>query len=242
MNKALPLVALTALVALALTGCTAAASGGTGTNPAPLGGTSTQTYNANDLVKILQTAEKTIGTGKITGNAALQANIAKAGDLKPSAALTADGGKIVPASCGTTLDNALFTDSKGFGAGSSRIGAELNYSKGIIAIFSATHGSIAAGLANTLTTSLQDLYSACSTMQVVDGSTTLDLTISKLADHTDAAQTWALDESIKVGGTTTPTTVIEALDGNIFITDTAIGGTNADAVAAVNAIVAAAKS
>jgi len=36
-------------------------------------------------------------------------------------------------------------------------------------------------------------------------------------------------------------TVIEALNGNIFIVDTALGGTNADAVAAVNAVVAAAK-
>ena len=176
-----------------------------------------------------------------TVNATVQANIAKAGDLKPSASLTADGGKIVPASCGTTLDNSIETDSKGFGVGSSGIAAELNYSKGIIAVFSATHGSLASGLANTLTTSLQQLFSACSTMQVIDGTATVGMTMTKVADHTDAAQTWALAEGVDVSGTKSTTTVIEALDGNIFITDTAIGGTNADAVAAVNAIVAAAK-
>jgi hypothetical protein len=241
MKKALPLVAVTALVALALTGCAPSASGGTGTNPAPLAGASAQNYSATDLVKILQTAEKTIGTGKISDNATIQANIAKAGDLRPSAALTADGGKIIPATCGTTLDNSIETDSKGFGVGSSGVGAELNYSKGILAVFSATHGSLASGLANTLTTSLQQLYSACSTMQIVDGPANITMTMTKLPDHTDAAQTWALDEGTEISGNKSSTTVIEALDGNIFIVDTALGGTNADAIAAINAVVAAAK-
>jgi hypothetical protein len=241
MKKTLPLVAVTALVALALTGCAPAASGGTGTNPAPLAGAPTQNYSATDLVKILQTAEKTIGTGKISDNATIQANIAKAGDLRPSAALTADGGKIIPATCGTTLDNSIETDSKGFGVGSNGVGAELEYSKGILAVFSATHGSLASGLANTLTTSLQQLYSACSTMQVVDGPANITMTMTKLADHTDAAQTWALDEGTEISGNKSSTTIIEALNGNIFIVDTALGGTNADAIAAINAVVAAAK-
>ncbi|HEX4399915.1 MAG TPA: hypothetical protein VHZ98_01150 [Galbitalea sp.] len=242
MKKSLPLIASAALVALALAGCsTGSISGSASTAPQQGSGGSTQNYTADDLVKILQTAEKTIGTGTISDNATVQANIAKAGNLKPSASLTADGGKIVPASCGTTLDNSIETDSKGFGVGSSGIAAELNYSKGIVAVFSATHGSLASGLANTLTTSLQQLFSACSTMQVTDGSASIAMTMTKVADHTDAAQTWALDEGVDVSGTTSTTTVIEALDGNIFITDTAIGGTNADAIAAVNAIVAAAK-
>jgi hypothetical protein len=241
-KKTLPLVASAALIVLALAGCSAGSiSGSASTAPQQGSGGSTQNYTADDLVKILQTAEKTIGTGKISDNATVQANIAKAGDIKPSAALTADGGKIVPASCGTTLDNSIETDSKGFGVGSNGIAAELNYSKGIVAVFSTTHGSLTSGLANTLTTSLQQLYSNCSNMQVTDGPADLTMTMTKIADHTNAAQTWALSEGIKVSGKTSATTVIEALDGNIFIVDTALGGTNADAVAAVNAIVAAAR-
>jgi hypothetical protein len=241
-KKTLPLVASAALVVMALAGCSAGSLSGTAsTAPQQGSGGSTQTYSADDLVKILETAEKTIGTGKISDNATVQANIAKAGDIKPSAALTADGGKIVPASCGTTLDNSIETDSKGFGVGSSGVAAELNYSKGIVAVFSTTHGSLAGGLANTLTTSLEQLYSSCSTMQVVDGPANLTMTMTKIADHTDAAQTWALSEGIKGAGTASSTTIIEALDGNIFIVDTALGGNNADAIAAVNAVVAAAK-
>ena len=241
-KKSVSVVAVATLVALALAGCSAGSTSGTAsTAPQQGSGGSTQTYTADDLVKILQTAEKTIGTGKISDNATVQANIKSAGNLKPSASLTADGGKIVPASCGTTLDNAIITDSKGFGVGSSGIAAELNYGKGILAVFSSTNGSLSSGLANTLTTSLQQLYSACSNMQIVDGSTSLDMTITKFAAHTDAAQTFAFDETITISGTSTPTPVIEALDGNIFIADTGIGGTNADAVAAINAVVAAAK-
>jgi hypothetical protein len=248
-KKTLPLVASAALVAAlvgsALAGCSAgslpgSSSNGNGNAAAPVG-TSSQTYSADDLVKILETAEKTIGTGTISNNATVQANIAKAGNLKPSAGLTADGGKIVPASCGTTLDNSIETDSQGFGVGSSGVAAELQYPKGILAVFSTTHGSLASGLATTLTTSLQQLYSACSTMQIIDGSVSLSMTMTKVNDHTDAAQTWALDEGLKGAGGESSTTVIEALDGNIFIVDTALGGTNADAVAAVNAVVAAAK-
>ncbi|HEY5229939.1 MAG TPA: hypothetical protein VIJ11_03470 [Galbitalea sp.] len=248
MKKTLPLVASAALVAglvsAALAGCSAgslpgSSSNGNG-NAAPVG-TSSQTYSADDLVKILETAEKTIGTGKISNNATVQANIAKAGNIKPSAALTADGGKIVPASCGTTLDNSIETDSQGFGVGSSGVAAELQYPKGILAVFSTTHGSLASGLATTLTTSLEQLYSACHTMQVIDGPAQLTMTMTKVNDHTDAAQTWALDEGLKAQGGDSTTTIIEALDGNIFIVDTALGGTNADAVAAVNAVVAAAK-
>ena len=244
MKKTLPIVASAALVIVALSGCAPASSGSSGTSgggAAPVAGAPSRTYSADDLVKILQTAEKTIGTGKISNNATVQADIKSAGNLKPSASLTADGGKIIPASCGTTLDNSLVTDSKGFGDGSSGVAAELNYGKGILAVFSTTHGSIASGLATTLTNSLQSLYTACSTMKIVDGPAALDMTIAKLNDHTDAAQTWALDETIEVDGKKSPTTIVEALNGNLFIADTALGGTNADAIAAVNAVVAASK-
>ena len=243
MKKTLPLLASAALIAFALAGCSSGSLPGSTSNgnaAAPIG-TSSKTYTADDLVKILETTEKTIGTGKISDNATVQANVSAAGNLKPSAALTADGGKIVPASCGTTLDDSIQTDSKGFGVGSSGIAAELVYSKGILAVFSTTHGSLASGLASTLTTSLQQLYSACATMQIVDGPAALTMTMTKVNDHTDAAQTWALDEGLKGQGGDSTTTVIEALNGNIFIVDTALGGTNADAVAAVNAVVAAAK-
>jgi hypothetical protein len=244
-KKTLPIVASVVLVIFALAGCAPASGGSSGTSGggvvAPIGGAPSRTYSADDLVKILQTAEKTIGTGTISNNAKVQADIKSAGNLKPSASLTADGGKIIPASCGTTLDNSIVTDSKGFGVGSSGVAAELNYGKGILAVFSTTHGSIASGLATTLTNSLQSLYTACSTMKIVDGAAALDMTITKVNDHTDAAQTWALNETIEVAGKKSPTTIIEALNGNIFIADTALGGTNSDAVAAVNAVVAASK-
>ncbi|MEJ1229569.1 MAG: hypothetical protein WDM88_01315 [Galbitalea sp.] len=241
MKKSLPFIAAAALVALALAGCSAGATGGGAGAQPPQGGSSSQNYGADDLVKILQTAEKTIGTGTISDNATILAKLKAAGPISATAGLTADGGKIVPASCGTTLDQAVTTDGKDYGVGPKGIAAELNYDKGLLTLVSVTSGSLPTGLSNKITATLQSLYSACSSAQAIDSGVTVGLTIKKLALHTNADETYGYEETISASGTSTASPEVEAISGNLLIVDVGIDGTDADAAAAVNAVLAAAK-
>jgi hypothetical protein len=252
-----PTLIAVAAVTLAISGCSAGPLPGAGSTTGAGagakssttsaqgggGGSSSQTYSADNLVTILTKAESTIGTGTIKNNTQLVADLKDAqSDGSLSAGLTAGGGTIVPASCGTELDKTLDTESTGFGVGPNGIAAELNYDKGILAVISVSQGSLPSDVNDKLLTSTQQLFKDCATMTITGGATTLTMDIDKISVSTDASDTYAFSETIKATGVTaSSTTIIEAVSGNLLIADTAIGGTQQDAVNAINAVIAAAK-
>jgi hypothetical protein len=240
------LIATAGVLALALAGCSggggSSTSGTATTAPKQNGSSSSKGYSADDLVAILKKAQTTLNAGgTIKDNAQLEAALAKLGNASTSitGALTKAGGKISPASCGTFLDNAV-PDAKKFTA-SGGVEASLNYSKGDLGLLANPNGALPANLTSGILTDLDGMYSTCGDMTVTDGSVVVSLKVTKVAATTTADRTYAYAETIDVSGQKSTIVAIEAIYGNLFITMNGLGGTQADAEAAINAVVAAAK-
>jgi hypothetical protein len=199
-----------------------------------------KSYNADDLVAILKKAETTLGVkGTILDNAQQQAALNKLGNTSITGEFKKEGAKITPAACATQLDNAV-PDAKKLGT-SGGVTASLSYSKGILGIISTSDGSLPKSVTTQLLSNIDNLYSNCSEMKISVSGISVAMKIKKIAVTTDADTTYAYNESLNLAGKKISTTSIEAIDGNLLISMTTVSGSQKDAVAAINAAVAAAK-
>jgi hypothetical protein len=249
-------LAASALIALVLSGCSAGSlpgtsgagsSSGTGSSGGSQGGSSSsRTFSADNLATILNTAKATLkADGSVENNAKLVADLKADGGAPTSvsSSLEAGGGKIEPTACAAIMDKTVALGGDGFGLGPKGVAAELIYKQGILAVITVDGSTLPSGEENRLLSTTSAMFSTCSTMKIVGGPAALTMTISKIGVHTDADQTYAYSEAIEGTGSVKKVAypVIEAVYGNLVILDTALGGTQQDAVNAVNAVVAAAK-
>jgi hypothetical protein len=245
-------IATSALLLLALSGCAAgtaaspsgSATSGAGSSGAPSSSTPSaapaQTYTADDLVAILKKAQATLKAGgTILDDAQLVASFSKVSGGSISTLLSAHGAKITPASCLANLQNAV-PDGKKF-ATVDGIGAALTYSKGFLSVMTQKAGSATPSISSGVLANVDSLLASCSIMKISISGIAVTLRISKLGVTTDAERTYGFSETASVGGKTLTTTFIEAVDGSLFIEMSEVAGSPSDAVAAVNATVAAAK-
>jgi len=255
------------LAALVLTGCSAGALPGTPSSPAAgsssnssgsgsgsaagssntggSGGNSgpTHDYTADDLVAILKKAEATRNlSGTIKDDAQIKADLASNPGESLTQTFAASGGQFEPAACGTIMDSLLDEANKSL-ADSGYEGASLTATSDILNVASASGGSATAGLLASSKSTMSKLTSQCSTMSVVDGSTTIGFTISNASATSNANQTFAYEEDITIPGqAAVKTLTIEAQYGNLYIGDVSVSDPDASRMEAnINAVVAAAK-
>jgi hypothetical protein len=245
-------VVTAAVLLLALTACsTGSAPTGGATSvqnsatakPAPGSSSAapSRTYTADELAAIVKKAQSTLGVkGTILDDAQSKSLLKKLGDTSIVGQLTKEDATITPAACAADLNNAIPAAQKLGSAGNS-ISASLTYSKGALGISSTTDGVLPDSVTSGLGTSFASLYSKCSTMKIAVQGQVASLKLAKIDATTDADQTFAFTETIEIAGKKITTTIVEGILGNLVIGMSALGGSEQDAVDAVNAVVAATK-
>jgi hypothetical protein len=242
------------LATLTLTGCSSASHPAASSSSASSSRTvpvqnSSVSYTADDLVAILKTAQASLGiAGTIKDNAQLKAAIAGGGSTGANItqALAKAGGTFAPAVCGKILDT-MTSDASNYGEGATGIAAELQTTDNILAVSTSSQSGKAKALATLLGNDLNQLESQCSklTINIKAGGKTesLVMKISKFDASTDAPQSYGFEEDITIPGAGVEKTAsIEAVDGNLYISDMALANASiASLVKGVNAIVAASK-
>lgn len=198
---------------------------------------------------ILKKAQASLGiAGTIKDNAQLKAAIAGGGSTRASITQTfaKEGGTFAPAACGKILDS-MTSDANDYGEGATGIGAELQTPNSILAVSTSSQPGKAKALATLLGNDLNQLESQCSKLTInikAAGKTeSLVMSISKFDANTDAPQSYGFEEDVTIPGFGVEKTAsIEAVDGNLYIGDTALANASiASLVKGVNAIDAASK-
>ena len=236
-----PTLAIAAALALAvgLAGCGTTAGG-----TAPVDQTAAsggRVYEAATLETLLKETEKTLGTGTIEGDAALHKTVADTAANSPIDAITAAGAVISPTTCSaalaksTKVSSTLFTNNRGF------VGAELKYKRGAVILMTVKGKPLPSSIYATAKSRSEASVAACTPMSLTIGGQTVPVKITKLTAPTDADQTTGYLEEITIPGTTLTVVAIEATYGNLLITAESVGST-AEAVAAIDAVVAAARA
>lgn len=238
--------------ALALSGCAPAVNtaGGSGSSGGSNGGSSsggggpTQSYTADGLVAILKKVEASQHlTGTIDDNAQVKADTSELTKGSITSSLTADGGKIVPAECGTLLDNLVKQGAQAM-IQNSWISATLEASTDIVGVGATTNASQAQDELGKIKDTMNQLSGKCSSMTIDAGAVKMSMSIKPMTFTTNASTTFGYEEDVAISGSKSvdKTLTIEAIYGNLFISDVGISNPQAsDLEANVNAVIDAAK-
>jgi hypothetical protein len=242
-RSAVAIAAALTLATAGLTGCSGGGSSGPGTpatNAAPA-----RTFTDNDLVKILNTANTTLGAGgTVTDNGV----VADHPELSTSLydRIKAQGGSMTPAACGP-LFNKITADLLSLGNDADAFSARLVYGSTVVGATSSTKPVDDARLDKLVQDDIDAMSTTCATMHFTFAATAAaqryTLAFSKESATTDAAFTAAYSEVTTVGATSTHTVEVVGIDGNLLVGFAGISSatTLADGVKAVNAVVGAAK-
>ncbi len=236
MKRPFAIAAALALTA-SLAGC--GSTGGAPVDQTAAGGG--RVYEAATLETLLKETEKTLGTGTIEGDAALHKKVADAAANSPLDAMTAAGAVISPASCAAALDKAIKVNSTLFTDNPGSAGAELKYKGGAVILLTVKGKPLPSTIYATAKSRSEASVAACTPMSITVGTTTVPVNITKLTAPTDADQTSGYVEELTAAGTTLTVVVIDATYGNLLITAESVGST-AESVAAIDAVVAAARA
>ena len=235
---------IAAVLALALTGCSGGGGGGGNTTPPkPVNPIPVKTYTDGDLVKILTAANTSLNAGGTVTDLGLLSSQTYAPTKDVYAQVIAQGGSFTPAACG-----ALFTkigkDVATLGGTTGAYSAKLTYASTIISATSSSSAVDVPSLTSLVTGDLTALTNQCSSAQISLHGLQANFAYKTEDATTDAGTTWAYSETGTVGSVTVGSVAVVALDGNLLIGYEGFNSvdTIADGVAAVNAVVAAAKS
>jgi hypothetical protein len=248
----IPIAAAAVVLALALAGCSSgglpggASGGGSTSGGATSGGGNvtdngpTNTYTASDLIAILkkvQTARNLSGT--IMTDAELRTGTKPGESLTQT--FTKEGGKFVPAACGTLLDSLEAAGDQYLDESGWR-GATLDASTDLISVATASDDAKADAIVLKTKSIMSQMISQCGSMTIDIGKTSIGFKITNATASTNGNQTFAYNEEVSLGGAaSSDTETIEAVYGNLFIGDVALSKPNVGNMEAnVNAVISAA--
>jgi hypothetical protein len=246
----IPIAASAVILSLALAGCSSgglpgtaigAGSGGSGGSGGSASGP-TKNYSANDLVTILQTAQKAQGlSGTVQDNTQLKKLQASGGSKSFTQEFAASGGTFSPASCGTKLDSLVALGEQLFDK-KEWIGASLNASTDILDVAATSNTAATGALFQRTKSIMANIAAQCPTMVIRDAGISIGFTIKAITATTNGDNTYGYEEDISESGTTTKTITVEASYGNLYVGDVSITDADLTKVEAnVNAVIAAAK-
>jgi hypothetical protein len=243
-KSTLPIVAIAMAVALTLVGCSGGGGGGNTTppktnNPAPPA--AAKTFAESDLVKILNSANASLGAGGTVTDLGpvTSSGASSTGDVYER--IQQAGGSLTPAACGTLWDK-IESDARTLGNNSSAYAAKLAYGSSILSATSSSKPVDVSKLTSVISSDLTGLTNQCTAMQVSIKGVSAAFNYTQGNATTDAKTTYSYTESGSFGTSPVTSVAIIAVDGNLLIGFEGLSGVSLDdGVKAVNAVLAAAK-